>query len=67
MVIFLPKSNAVTLPHTPSGTSADENCYSLKESDANKNVHRYGVYDLNGDRAALSGVSGFPYDCECDG
>ena len=50
----------MTLPHTPSGTSADENCYSLKESDANKNVHRYGVYDLNGDRAALSGVSGFP-------
>jgi hypothetical protein len=50
----------VTLPHAPSGTSAVENCYSLKESDANKNVHRYGVYDLNGDRAALTGVAAFP-------
>ena len=57
---FLPTSNAVTLPHAPSGTSAVENCYSLKESDANKNVHRYGVYDLNGSRAALTGVAAFP-------
>ena len=56
----LPKMTAVTLPHVPSGTSDVENCYSLKESDANKNVHRYGVYDLNGDRAALTGVSAFP-------
>ena len=56
----MPGSTAVTLPHVASGVTSAETCFSLKESDSQKNVHRYGVYDVNGARAALSGVAGFP-------
>ena len=59
-----PATTPVTLPHAPSGLTADESCYSLKESDAQKNVWRYGVYDSAGARAALDGVSGFPMNAK---
>ena len=56
----MPGKTAVTLPHAPTGLSTDEVCYSLKESDAQKNVYRYGVYNADGTRASLTGESGFP-------
>lgn len=59
-----PTITAVTLPHAPSGLTADESCYSLNESDAQKNVWRYGVYDAAGARASLSGVSPFPMNAK---
>ena len=59
-----PDVTAVTLPHAPSGLTTDESCYSLNESDAQKNVWRYGVYDAAGARASLSGVSPFPMNAK---
>jgi hypothetical protein len=59
-----PAVTAVTLPHAPSGLTSDESCYSLNESDAQKNVWRYGVYDAAGARASLSGVSPFPMNAK---
>ncbi len=59
-----PETTPVTLPHEASGLTADESCYSLKESDAQKNVWRYGVYDAAGARASLSGVSPFPMNAK---
>ena len=60
----MPGTTALTLPHAPTGLTTAETCYSLKESDAQKNVHRYGVYDVAGARAALSGVAGFPMNAK---
>ena len=59
-----PTVTPVTLPHEPSGLTTDESCYSLNESDAQKNVWRYGVYDAAGSRASLSGVSPFPMNAK---
>ena len=59
-----PTVTPVTLPHAPSGLTTDESCYSLNESDAQKNVWRYGVYDAAGARASLSGVSPFPMNAK---
>ena len=59
-----PATTPVSLPHEASGLTDEESCYSLKESDAQKNVWRYGVYDSAGARAALDGVSGFPMNAK---
>ena len=57
---FIPGSTAVTLPDSNSGLTTAETCYSLKDSDAQKNIHRYGVYNVDGTRATLSGQAAFP-------
>ena len=56
-----PAFTEITLPHTESGLTADETCYSLKEADAQNNVWRYGVYNYDDEsRAELTGETGFP-------
>ncbi len=51
--------------YTPSGSDGidtGENCYSTDKADASRTVHRYGVYNSDGSRLALTGTGAFPME-----
>jgi hypothetical protein len=48
----VPDSN-VELALDINGELIIEECFSTNKSDATKNIHRYGVYDANGDRITM--------------
>ncbi|SVC53127.1 uncharacterized protein METZ01_LOCUS305981, partial [marine metagenome] len=54
------------IPYTPTsedGIATTEQCFSLAIEDAQRSVHRYGVYNQNGSRLDL-GQGGFPMSAE---
>ena len=57
-----PAAAAINIPNVkdywetqiiPNGFDFQERCFSIKKSEVVKNVHRYGVYTLAGDRFDL--------------
>jgi len=51
--------------YTPTGSDGiqtGENCFSTDKADAKRTVHRYGVYNSDGSRLALTGTGAFPME-----
>ena len=52
-------------PYTPQagdGINTGEACFSTDKADASRTVHRYGVYNSDGSRLALTGTGAFPME-----
>ena len=61
---LLTRSDTSALSTDESGTLVTEECYSIDQSDATRNVFRYGVYNQDGSRLSVGDTSAFPMFAE---
>ena len=61
---LLSRSDTSALSTDESGALVTEECYSIDQSDATRNVFRYGVYNQDGSRLSVGDTSAFPMFAE---
>ncbi|MDG1112257.1 MAG: hypothetical protein P8N63_00650 [Pseudomonadales bacterium] len=61
---LLAQSDSSTLSTDENGALVTEECYSIDQSDATRNVFRYGVYNQDGSRLSVGDSSAFPMFAE---
>ena len=61
---LLSRSDTGALSTDENGALVTEECYSIDQSDATRNVFRYGVYNEDGSRLSVGDTSAFPMFAE---